>query len=165
MELAYAAGILDGEGSIVVTKQKRKENKLGYAYFAYVNITNTYRPVLEEFQRLFGGTIILHEGPSRPRTHRVLTAKQDCYRIQWRGPKAAAVITALRPWLMIKAKQADNLLAFCAVKAESGNYSKNTTTQQEQFMLESKRLNKFGGDAGELTVANGGPCFYPSIPV
>ena len=46
----YLAGFFDGEGSIAVNRQGWK---------IVISITNTYLPILKEFQKRFGGQIDL----------------------------------------------------------------------------------------------------------
>ncbi len=50
VDLSYAAGLFDGEGSIFILKANQ-------TYFLTVSITNTNLDVLREIQKLVGGQI------------------------------------------------------------------------------------------------------------
>jgi hypothetical protein len=86
-DLAYLAGFFDGEGSIGITGGSLS-----------VRVVNTYRPILERFQALFGGTIRMHrKGDDKAR----LTWCWVCY-----GETAASALKALLPLLVEKGSQA-----------------------------------------------------------
>lgn len=59
--LAYVAGLFDGEGSIFILKANQ-------TYFLCASITNTNLPVLTEVKELIGGQ--LSEYPQTPRDAR-----------------------------------------------------------------------------------------------
>lgn len=59
MELAYAAGLFDGEGCVqIVGPPERLEFRL--------TVGNTYRPVLEALSAQFGGSVLLNSTGQRP---------------------------------------------------------------------------------------------------
>ncbi len=59
IDLAYIAGLVDGEGCIMITKENRlyTEAKHGYRFWLQVKITNTNKAVLEWVKDLFGGSV------------------------------------------------------------------------------------------------------------
>lgn len=141
LSLEYIAGLIDGEGSILVSKKRRKENRSGYIFLAYANITNTNKEVLEAIKEVLGGYFHLHEGPSKPRKSFHYTSKKDCWRLVWQGKKACEMLEKLRPFLFIKAKQADNVLELGKVRMNSKNYGGYNFSEQEKLWLKSKELN------------------------
>ena len=88
--LQYLAGFFDGEGSIFVTPA-------GGRYPVYVSISNTYKPVLDEFARRFGGKVILGRQKEN---------YKQIYLWCITTNKALACIRTLRPYLIEKAPQA-----------------------------------------------------------
>jgi len=89
-ELAYIAGLFDGEGCLVWTTTAR------------VHITSCWPYHLMEIQKLFGfGKIRMfkNEAPRR-----------NAYRWEVCGPDARKFVKKIRPWLREKAYQADIIL-------------------------------------------------------
>jgi hypothetical protein len=89
-ELAYIAGLFDGEGCLVWTTTAR------------VHITSCWPYHLREIQKLFGfGKIRMfkNEAPRR-----------NAYRWEVCGPDARKFVKKIRPWLREKAYQADIIL-------------------------------------------------------
>jgi len=99
--MRYLAGLFDGEGCVTAMREKQK------LYLApMVTVAMTDRAGPEAFQRVFGGTLIRR--PGRPNEKPVWT---------WRrkgGPVVTEVLTALRPYLRVKALEADLILALAA---------------------------------------------------
>ena len=91
LSLEYLAGLVDGEGNIAL----RPSNKGKYRkYYPGIQITNTYRPVLEMVLLQFGGRI---DGPKRSRG-----STKDCWDWRATGDTARNLIRALIPHLIIK---------------------------------------------------------------
>lgn len=96
LELAYLAGVVDADGYITITQSKRREK----LYFgASVGITGTRTEPHEMAASIWGGKVHSHT-PKNPR-HRI----QHVWCRQ--GVSAAEVIRDLRPFLRVKAAQAD----------------------------------------------------------
>lgn len=95
--LGYLAGLVDGEGSIVFDKRRRRSIK--------VQIVNTDASLIKALSRL-GGSVFWHQ--RRNRQHRPLG--------EWRVGRAVdclALLTAIEPYLIIKrdrAREAISLL-------------------------------------------------------
>jgi len=99
---AYAAGLVDGEGCISVTRSfTRSSDRFNYG--VCVVVANRDRAVLDWMQVIWGGWVVAtsaRQGHSR-----------DCW--NWRSPtglSAKPFLTGLRPWLRIKGPQCDNAL-------------------------------------------------------
>lgn len=99
---AYAAGFVDGEGCIAVTRSF--SDKSGrYYYGVCVVVSNRDRAVLEWMQTVWGGWVVAM--PGRQRNTRASW--------NWRCPtglSAKPFLSGIRPWLRIKCSQCDNAL-------------------------------------------------------
>jgi len=97
-DLAYIAGLFDGEGSISTVFSNNKKNHL----YLTICITNTDREILEWIKDILGGSIGIHH---RPRGYRT------CYRWVINHRLAIGrIMNALYPYLRIKKKQTELLL-------------------------------------------------------
>ena len=105
-QLAYIAGILDGEGTCVIGKCVRDNRAL--AYRGYLAIANTYLPVLEWIQNRIGGNIALQDKQGGP------YAGTWCYSLSFSANEIRRELPRLLPYLVIKRKQAEVLLSFLA---------------------------------------------------
>lgn len=140
--LAYLAGIIDGEGSIGITKvtPKRYTNP---RYTARIMLANVNKEVMELFANTFGGTISEERVPNR----------QLIYR--WRkvgNPITKEVLTKLYPYLIIKKPQATAVLEFLnTVKATGFQRNQGVPIEElqrrEDFYLKLKELNTVGAPA------------------
>lgn len=106
IQLAYIAGILDGEGTCVIGKYARDNREM--AYRGYMAIANTYLPVLEWIQTRLGGKIALQVKTNGP------YAGSRCYSLTFSANEIRRVLPRLLPYLVIKRKQAEVLLSFLA---------------------------------------------------
>jgi hypothetical protein len=99
---AYAAGFVDGEGCISVTRSFTQARGR-YNYGVCVVVANRDRGVLDWMQGIWGGWVVAISPHSE--------ATRDCW--NWRSPtglSAKPFLTGLRPWLRIKGPQCDNAL-------------------------------------------------------
>lgn len=108
---AYAAGIVDGEGCIAVSRSF--EPKRGrYQYGVQVVVANRDRGLLEWMHSTWGGWVV------------AVNSGQELARASysWRCPtglSATPFLTGIRPWLRIKGPQCDNALAMIQVLQRS----------------------------------------------
>lgn len=104
---AYVAGLLDGEGCIGVYTNK------GPSLTIVVQVTNTYRPLLLQLSRQWGGVV---NGPyNKVPGHKPVSAWQ------LKGPRLKEFLQTIRPFLVIKRRQAQ--LALQAIRhRESHDY-------------------------------------------
>jgi hypothetical protein len=97
LDLAYFAGIVDGEGCITASGRLHP--------FVSLSVVNTYFPVIEDFKKFFGGATNSRK-PRSPK-HRMT--------LGWiiGGIGAAEVLKLLLPYLRIKADQAILAIELC----------------------------------------------------
>lgn len=105
----YAAGLFDGEGCAAIFKRPHEE------YYSYgVAIGSTNHQIVMDMRETYGGLVTK---PYTPRGN----AKPS---VQWilRGPGTIKFLLRVRPWLRIKAKQADNVIDWSRKMKWEGRY-------------------------------------------
>lgn len=107
-ELAYTAGLVDGEGYLGIRINTNPRCKRGFHYSAVVKISMTHEGTIRLMREWFGGHI----------SHRVFTSERD-WKDAWEwsisnAKPVAEFLKHVRPWLRIKAAQADLLIDFSA---------------------------------------------------
>lgn len=110
-EKAYIAGILDGEGSICITRTTTRGEKIprgrpGMLYEKHtliVNIVNTHHPLLEKIHALYGGHI---------HTQRAIAGRKQCYAWYVRGHQAKRFLTDMQQFVLVKAEQVQLALRY-----------------------------------------------------
>ena len=136
---AYLAGIIDGEGSIMLPRTgNSKLDDMPTSFTVKVSISNTNIDLLARIQQDFGGVI-----------EKCVNGRSNCkdgYRLRWFGKEAARVIAAARPYLIVKAEQADLAASVFNVQKTEGR--RQRTLEQVVFFNETakkiKALNKRG---------------------
>ncbi len=107
-DAAYLAGLIDGEGTISIYRCKSTRYVNGFNYRPVVEISNTYKGILEWAHGLIGdGWLkITNPGNVLKKGHKPLwrfrVSTTDC---RW-------VLPQIRPYLRIKGEQADVLIAY-----------------------------------------------------
>jgi hypothetical protein len=97
--LAYAAGLVDGEGHIGLTHW-------GSSFLPVLTVTNTDARCGEWLIAHFGGQVFRHD--SATRSHRT--------KFNWRlnGKRATTVLEAVLPYLVLKCEQAEIAISYYA---------------------------------------------------
>jgi len=92
-DLAYLAGIIDGEGCVTLSKQRRRP--LGHV--ACLVVCMTHEPVIRHLQAQFGGRI----------RHRIKANPAHKPQWEWRitGRKAVELLFEAAPWIRVKEMQ------------------------------------------------------------
>jgi hypothetical protein len=102
----YAAGILDGEGTVNISRVKMS---YGYGYRLRVYVVNTHFPLLLWLQDRWGGSI--HQASKG--SHHLGTKPCGIWTIT--GPTAASFLRQIQTYLLIKRSAALNAIAFQAI--------------------------------------------------
>ena len=141
--LAWAAGFVDGEGTINLY---RRSERRGREFRVVLSVVNTRRDSLERLQALFSGSIHpLHKDmPSRNwKPTFIWTVSHQ---------KARAAITQLLPYLFIKLPQAELALQAQSCFGQAGHsMTVDNVGRLEEFLTEFRRLNK----KGRVTISGG----------
>ena len=136
-DLAYLAGIIDGEGWVGLQKVLARQRFT--VYHPYLRVTNTDPNIIERVQSIWEGLgtngHIYESGPQKPS---VTNGKTVLYiQLQKQAP-IKTVLEAVMPYLVGKKARAAMLLRFL-----------NKTVDREEAFTEIKRMNKKGIDKSE----------------
>lgn len=123
-QLAYLAGIIDGEGSIGIEKLSPYKSRKKTYYAARLCIINTDIALIHWLKENFTG------GSWNER--KVLPHQKRCYRWHIFGTNLERLLIAVRPYLIIKTKQADCVIQFRKTVSKT-NRSISEETSAEQF--------------------------------
>ena len=129
----YLAGFFDGEGSIAVNRQGWK---------IVISITNTYLPILKEFQKRFGGQIDLVK--SLNKNHFKSNKKRWHWRIQTKD-KMTKFLEVLFPFLVEKQKRAIiGLKILAKMSSGRGNHGNTDMATRKLLVEKLSALNRRG---------------------
>lgn len=123
-DLAYLAGIIDGEGSIIIGNS-------GY-YCLLVVISNTHLGMMEHISNLFGGHVY------KCKTHSI--GKKPIYRLHWSGTSAYNILMLVQPYLIIKSEQAKLGIDFQGL-VNTGPVTKQDLNTRSLYKLAISNLN------------------------
>lgn len=101
-ELAYVTGLFDGEGTIALKKDNVGKGHLSYVL--RIRIAMTDRKPIDLCARFFGGKVHYRK--------RSQENQADLYLWQLDGQRAGHFLEAVRPFLLVKAEEADLGLNF-----------------------------------------------------
>lgn len=134
-KLAWAAGIVDGEGCIRLVR--RKTPHCDEQYVLLLKVNNTEIRMLERMKELFGGQIYTKAPCS--------TTKHQQWDWQIWALCAEKALRELLPFLLVKKEQAETaLLARTYMKKRRGKYNiENLKRQRElcETLKKQKRVN------------------------
>lgn len=98
--LAWAAGIIDGEGYITIERQSAQRAGAFY-YQIRVSVQMVDRPTIERLQSILGGTIIS-----------VQTTHRNTWRWRTGSSDAVRVLSMILPYLFTKQQEAQLAVSF-----------------------------------------------------
>lgn len=105
-DLAWAAGIIDGEGSIFVMKQGRKDRERDYNYIMRVSVQSTDPYMTKELGKIFPDGAIFSQDRYKSDNW------SDTLKWQVNGRKAAFVLKQILPFMKVKHDQAKLAIDF-----------------------------------------------------
>lgn len=137
-QLAYLAGIIDGEGSISVELQRAngKGRRLDY-YTLRMCVFNTNLDLIKWIVETFGGAYYhntKYEG------------RKQCYTWKIFGDKLLDIVSACHPYFIVKKKHADIVMEFrkTVLGKTNWNIPKEVLEKRHALYTEAKKLNKIG---------------------
>jgi hypothetical protein len=141
-DLAYLAGVIDGDGTIVIGKT-RSRAKSGIFYPRYdlrVAVYNTDERLMLWIEERFGGHVYT------VRRNKPLPNRRVAYKWTLGQRQAAILLKQVRPYLVIKAAQSDLALKFQESKMSAnagrkGGVPAEIEAQRAEWMLGMKLLN------------------------
>lgn len=97
-QLAYLAGLTDGDGSIYATSTNQHQTRYPVVMWAM-----THRPTIDAVRRMVSGTAVVDHNTSARR-------RNPGYRVQWRtsltGARAVLLCERMAPFMLTKVEQA-----------------------------------------------------------
>lgn len=140
-DLAYIAGIIDGEGCLGIRRVRNKNSTAGYHPYAHVGMTNDYLPQWLHFT--FGGGI-------HRRKQRKTWKETTVWQIEGEG--VYAFVEAIYPYLIIKKPQANIILKLKTLKPAKWKESNpfDRVLQEIQYS-QVRQLNRRGKSDTEVT--------------
>ena len=138
LEKAYFAGLLDGEVHIGITMARQRGSGEWRTHQMIVTLSNTFMPVMIECKELWGGTLVVRRANKETSTM--------IGNLRWSAQKAKTVLQDLRPYLRIKAAQADLALAFAKEvkdrKSVTGRINEKEWNRREELRIAIRQLNR-----------------------
>jgi len=143
---AYAAGFVDGEGCIAISRSF-VPTKLRFYYGVQIVVSNRDRVVLDWMKNTWGGWIVSAASPLRGQK-----ARQAW---NWRTPtgqSARPFLKGIRPHLRVKLMQCDNALAMIELSGRSRRtlgrqpLPQAWLDEQEALYWKQRELNHRGSD-------------------
>ena len=127
-EKSYIAGIIDGEGSIMLIKYHSNEFPS-----PCVSIASTTMELLEWVKKTVGAGVIIHKKNYKPEIHK------ECYSYVLKFDAAINLMKDIYPYLIIKVKKKRAKLIidkYKSVTPINGRYSDEMLILKEQFYKE-----------------------------
>lgn len=145
-ELAWLAGIIDGEGSIFIMRNTRKDRERSFNYILRVSVQSTDTIMARACAEIteIGAT---YTSVTKQE------ANSNTHKWQVEGKKATRVLKELLPYLRVKLDQAESAIEFQETtkkhwrRMEASDYQK-----QEEFYYKLKQL-KIDSKMGKDTIA------------
>jgi hypothetical protein len=140
-DLAYAAGIIDGEGTIGIYGHRKNASKYKYSDLV-VQVANTKVELIQWLQFKFGGKFCFFQ-PHRLR-------QSSFYNWRLYNKKAVEFIKLILPYLKIKRANAELAIEYQSRKGRKGQHLTDTKRAlQEVDRLLMHQYNKTGCDSHE----------------
>ena len=156
--LAYAAGIVDGEGCLTISKQIRKDRP-SPSYRSSVTVSNTNPVLIQFFKDNFGGVFYKH---SDERTDKNNKNWATAYTWYCSCSNVVEFLESILPYLLIKKGQAEEVINFQKTKSSyprkslgqgkgSSPLSEREIIAKEAIYLRVKSMNSKGIYARSIT--------------
>ena len=130
-DIAYLAGVIDGEGCIMINRFATDRSMIGYQYRIIVEITMCDYHTIKYLADAF----------ARPIEKRVIRSGKTACKIIWRNGPAAALLETILPYLRGKKAQAVACLEFQKLTPGRGRCYKQTDFSiLEEIRLRVKKL-------------------------
>lgn len=135
-EQAYLAGIIDGEGTITITLTERQGTEGYRQHQVLMSVGTNHQQTMEHLALTWHAPITERRQPQ---------GRRPIYSLRWMNSTALKVIQEIRPYLRIKAAQADIVLKLgediAAREYSAKPLSREEWDQREQQRLGVRRLN------------------------
>ena len=130
-DLAYFAGIFDGEGAIGITKHVSKNGyKRGYYFELVVQLANSVEWLPQSLKMAFGGHISFQDASKGS-----FVGKLPLWRWTAHARQAALFLKAILPYLKLKHYQAE-----IAIQFQDAKYYGKRRTETQYAVEEAQRI-------------------------
>lgn len=137
-DIAYLAGIIDGEGSIYIGNFSCNPKTKTPYYQTNIQVTNTDKPLIDWLQCTFGGLI-----SKRTRKQHAENSRKQAYVWTASGERLTHLCELLLPFLICKRKQAEIMLEMRATfenKREAIEVDNRIVYLSEDTLVTRQRL-------------------------
>lgn len=131
-DLAYAAGIIDGEGYIQIQKHKRSDYSAGYCYYMAVAVSMVDPIVPMWLHETFGGSLLYY-------TRKEANA-QPYYRWSTGTKQALSFLEGILPYLKTKRQQVEIAIEFQKLKGATGRGDYHRYKHKPTALLEAEAI-------------------------
>lgn len=135
-EIAYLAGLIDGEGCIYIGHTKQGKYGNGYVWHSMLKITSCDEELIIWLENTFGGS-----KDSRYRWTSKKAFTRPVYNWQATGPMLDYILPLARPYLIIKKKQCDVMIRYRLTSKNIGNKRLPDEINQQRLELLSELRN------------------------
>lgn len=143
IDKGYAAGILDGEGTISIRKKKGL-CKVPFNYQLVVSLSNTSEEIIQRLHQEYRGSV----RPIKPRSKKHSLS----YQLTLTGIQARRLLRETLPFLIIKGQQARLALSLPSTP-RGEEVSPSAYTKQREIYQKVKLLNTRGPKAEQLLMS------------
>jgi|SRR6185295_1982803 len=131
-DIAYLAGLIDGEGCILIGKSKADASPCGFNYRVIVEITMCEFPTMEYVHSVFC---------TRNMGIRILPSGKTAYKVLWTNAYAVKILNLILPYLKGKREQALVALEFQKIVPGRGReYTPAFLSKAEELRTKIKWL-------------------------
>lgn len=153
-DLIYLAGFFDGEGSVILTRDK---NRIPYRYSIDMQVANSYLNTLKWLKEKFGGNVLLKESAGSVNSQGIKSTK-DQFRWVLRSNEIRILLPDLIPHLKEKKNQAILLQEYINKQGHYGGRGNNRPEWyikwQEEMYQKMLALHKNSDDNNKIYEEN-----------
>jgi hypothetical protein len=147
IDIAWAAGLFDGEGCVWLKRIWRKGKPLRGRFVLRPKVRMTHRDTINQLAKVFPGG----ERPSPDKAKK--QSCKDAYEIRWNGKAGEHFLRTIRPYLVTKAKEVDIVLKRY-LKAPKGADGDEEREACYQDILKARGKLEDGTTAASTTIAD-----------
>ena len=143
-DLAWTAGIIDGEGSIFVMTHKRKDRERILNFILRVSVQSTDPFMTKELKKMFPeGAEFSVQRDSRPEC-------SDTLKWQLQGRKAAQFLRNILPFMRVKKEQAEIAILFQDTTKKHWKHMLPEDYEQQAFLCSKLKQAKIDLKIGKI---------------
>lgn len=137
-QIAYLAGLIDGEGCLYIGNVKQGKYGSGYQWHSLLRITSCDEELIIWLENTFGGS-----KDSRYRWTSKKAFTRPVYNWQCAGEMLDYILPLVRPYLIIKAKQCDIMIQYRATSKNIGSkrLPEEVTLKRLSLLKQMRNLN------------------------